>query len=212
MDWHVAVITAPRETQTLDVTLESLAQAGWSDATIYSDRAKRGPYWNWRRAVDETYAKFPRVDGSRFLIAEDDAEFTPGIREYLDNMPMLDGIVSLYTAAPNHKDVGGWHEVSTQKPIRTYGSLALVIPTYLLMTLARYPMRPDWMDKTDHAVGLWCRKHGVPYWCHSPSFVRHIGTTSTVQESVNDHCRQCKVFATVAPVAPKPKGRRQRGA
>jgi len=193
MDWHVSVITTKREVPTLETTLNSLADAGWDNVAVYSDRNKRGPYWNWRYAVAYTYARIRRIDASRVLISEDDALYTRGLRKYLDRTDLPDGVVSLYTASPNHRsDSRGWNQVSTIKPIRTYGALAITFPTYLLPLMNQEPAKPEWTDKTDHAIGLWCRMHEVPYWCHTPSFVKHIGDNSTLAPAGHPEYRQCK--------------------
>lgn len=195
MKWHVACITTKRPTPTLERTLDSLAAAGWPHVITLSDREGVGCWQAWLWAARTMLRCIDKINSDRILIVEDDALHAANLREYLDANPggIFDGsnIVSLYTSSFNHSPSGGWLEVQTiGGPVRTYGALSLVLPVYLLPALLTDPPNAGNRNGTDHNIGLFCRREGVRYLCHSPSFVKHIGIDSTLPGAGVDEFRK----------------------
>lgn len=194
MKWHVACITTKRPTPTLERTLDSLASAGWPHAVVFSDRKGVGCWQAWQWAIHGVLACIHKINSDRILICEDDCLHAAGLREYLDSNPkgIFTGasVVSLYTSAYNHTPQGGWIPVHTGGPIRTYGAVSLVIPVYLLPALLGDTPNKDQPNGTDHNIGLFCRREGIPFLCHSPSFVKHIGDESTLPDAGVDEFRR----------------------
>lgn len=183
MNWQVGVITCPRENPTLSKTLDSLYLAGWYVTTIFEDKEKDGCYRNWRKCAKSLLDKSSQSD--LILIAEDDIEVTKGLRKHLVKLPA--GVVSLYTAAPNH-GVNGWNQI-VDLPKKSNGALATVWRPQILSEFLRYDRSDEFKNGTDTLIGMWCKRTGTPLWCHSPSFVRHTGDTSTIDPTW-DECQQ----------------------
>jgi hypothetical protein len=189
MRWEVGVITCPREKSTLTQTLESLYGAGWYVTQIFNDPDFSGCYHNWRKCARRL---LDRSDGGLIFIAEDDILITRGLRRYLERTQLPDGVISLYTAAPNHGE-HGWNQI-TNLPKRSNGALATVWRPELLERFLEYDRSEEFKNGTDTLIGMWC-KQNAPLWCHSPSFVKHIGETSTIDpvwDEVQQYQRQCK--------------------
>lgn len=117
------------------------------------------------------------------LICQDDIEVSRNLRQYLDDgfedftARQQDGIWSLFTAAGNHDEhedwTDGWFAVRT--PQRAWGAQAYLLSHEAARRFVERPPNPDWDRKIDHCVGLFCRREELSYWCHRPSFVRHVG-------------------------------------
>lgn len=222
--WAVGIITARRSPSTLSATYKSLLSAGWTRNQILVsaeqnvpagdllveqlDSSRRAPhavhhlrpagcYRNWRFMLAMMLESAPNDD--YYLISEDDCQYTAGLRHYLDaNPPPRDGIASLYTAAPNHRpDSPGWNSITV--PLRAYGALAYCIPPDLARRFHADPPHPKWLNGTDTAMGYFCQREGVKYYCHSPSFVRHTGIGEGMETTLPDagvaKNRQCAEWA-----------------
>jgi hypothetical protein len=226
MKWTVGVITAPREPSTLDSTLTSLMHArfwfyksitvfagpshpeclqdipGDVNACIGSD----GAYPNFRAAA-ESLCLISQSDRSHaIMLCEDDIQVTAGLRDHLDSDARFHallhhpatGVISLYTAAPNHNPAGGWHKVRV--PHRAYGALAYVFPPAAARDFLNHASNLDRMNGQDLWVGKWCRDRELNYWCHSPSFVRHTGDVSSLANPGGiPQNRQCAEFLESIP-------------
>jgi hypothetical protein len=211
MNWHVACITTRRETPTLERTLDSLAAAGWPHVITLSDRQGVGCWQAWLWAAKVVMSCIRKINDDRILIVEDDALHAASLRDYLEANPEgifdRNDVVSLYTSSFNHSARIGWSEVQTiGGPIRTYGALSLAIPVRLMPALLNDTPNPGKRNETDHNIGLFCRREGVRYLCHSPSFVKHIGCTSTLPDAGVDEFRReaawCSHALTPAAISP----------
>lgn len=117
MNWSVGITTAPREKGFyLDQTLKHLESAGFDNPVIFAEPnstipddfngcvvKRRKPYGDWANWVTALYDLFlsePSTD--YFLMVEDDALFSKGLREYLEYcIPNLGDFASLnlYTSS-----------------------------------------------------------------------------------------------------------------
>jgi len=200
--WSVVIKTAPRKRSYLEAALDSLDRAGWPPDEVFLSvepgvnvgtlpavkkvvRNQRNPGC-WQNHLSALQFLFDRSAHAShpegyLLVLEDDVQFAPGLRAHLDaNPPPRDGVVSLYTAAPNYRSPEGWHQVQLHRPIRTYGALALAFLPEIAGRLLADPPKPYNVEGTDHWVGRFCQLQGIPYYCHSPGFVRHLGYVSTM--------------------------------
>lgn len=190
MNWDVAVISCPRVQSTLDATIASLGSAGWRDVEVLIDSELSGCYRNWRRAAKWLLSG----RGDTLLICEDDILVSKGLRGYFEKTGLPKGVVSLYCGYINHHDEHGWHEV-TKLPKHCHGALATVWTRELLECFLAYDRSDEFANGTDTHIGRWCRNTKTPYWCHSPSFVKHTGYTSTLGpcwDEANTLLRNCK--------------------
>jgi hypothetical protein len=212
MKWAVALITAPREPSWLRDTVESLTRAGWDKPTLYAEpdtpvfadlghldmvvnRRRLGPHLNFRRALAGLVEQSASAEA--YAVFEDDVAVTGNLRGWLETVGLWPscrvGVVSLYTAAVNHREQPGWHKCE-DLPKRAHGALAYVFPPDAARDfLAKPPASKTW-GQQDYWVGRWCRDAGLEYWMHSPSLVRHLGEVSTIQTRELDEYRQCRVF------------------
>lgn len=210
--WLVGIITAPRRSPTILPTYRSILAAGWLPAeTIISyepgalppvqitDQSRcyghvppAGCWRNWRACLARLLdiADDCGNDGQpigRLLISEDDCLYSHGLRHYLDRIAAagqfpLDGVASLYTAAPNDRcESPGWNPIRV--PLRSYGALAYSFPPELGRRILADPPFDDRPHGTDTAVGYFCHREKIPYYCHSPSFVMHTGGTEVSSEN-----------------------------
>jgi hypothetical protein len=211
MHWAVAITTAPRPTSYLESTLRSLANAGWDAATISAEPGARlpmgfdpkrvainphclGPHQNFRAALARLVNRDAGADA--YAVFQDDIEVTSGLRRLLEAgglwpSPRV-GVVSLYTAAPNHSRRIGWHKCE-RLPQKAFGALAYVFPPSSALAFLSAPARPTWAQ-TDYWVGHWCEHAQLEYWMHSPSFVRHLGEASSIDGRRITQHRQCREF------------------
>lgn len=197
--FSVGVISAPRPTPTLESTLQSLARAGWPNVVVFRDGDRRGPLACWKWAVEILLTI--DTDINWLLICEDDIEVTPGLRWWLQgirlgsccgNIPedACTGVLSLYcqrnrfwfpTATP------GWRRFT---PSIGCGALAYVmsrsVAKDILWCLDHWPKSDSWSSGPDHAVAKFCRDFQRPYYIHSPPFIRHTGTTTSLRRPVGD--------------------------
>jgi len=204
-----AVITAPRpKFQTLHDTLASLQDAGFDPPLVIHDEHQAGCYVTWRLAA--RWALHYHVHQLGFydfiLICEDDIELAAGLRQWLQHefappnwlKDRRRFVASLYTARCNHRDVPGWH-AADRLPKQASGALALLFPVKVLSDFLADPPHPEWADRTDHAVGLFCREKEIPFLFHSPSLVRHTDPSHTNSALVTPggriEDRQCEEFA-----------------
>lgn len=175
--WHVGLTSVDSRQYTRRCTRASLAKAGWPNSLVYSDHYRRGPYPSFvgllKFLVDQCDGEGPHSP-HWILICQDDIEISAGLRWRLEANGLPYGVVSLFTAAGNHRpDSPGWNQVKT--PQRAWGAQALIFTPGLARRFVADPPNIDWTRKVDHCVGLFCRRENVPLWCHSPSFVRHVG-------------------------------------
>lgn len=212
---RVAVISAPRPNPTIGDTLASLTAAGYSDVTVFYDGESRGCYLHFRRVIEYLWREtllvsqtvcvdmqwIPRgTKPQYFLVCEDDVRFTVDLRKWLDSQRFEPrAIYSLYTAPINHnKQRSGWHRAE-RLPKQASGALAYLIPLDVVYWLVRSWPHTEWADRTDHAIGLFCRDHRVDYYTHTPSLASHLAVSheNSALESPGGTIegRQCVEFA-----------------
>lgn len=196
MRWQVGVITCPREKSTLTRTLESFYGAGWYVTRIFNDPLLEGCYINWRKCARALLDHSEPSD--LILVAEDDILLSQGLRRHLERQNLPQGVVSLYTASPNHGEPG-WNQI-TNLPKRSNGALATVWRPDTLESFMEWDQSDKFEHGTDIHIGMWCKRTKVPLWCHTPSFVKHIGETSTIDpmwDEVQKEQRQCREWLEI---------------
>ena len=202
--WSVGVTTAPRKESTLQQTLSSLANAGWSELTVFAEPDtqvpellrkqtwcqrphKMGMFSNWYLSLTEMVLTAPNADA--YMICQDDVEFSRGLRNYLQQKLWYGSnpqVVSVYTAGAheNPKQPGfsrlnaGWD---------TCGALALIFPKAVAHCILSDPVLLQHRITgplggkgcIDSVVGAWCDLRGVDYVVHSPSLAQHTGLHTT---------------------------------
>lgn len=205
--WAVGVTTAPREPSTLYKTQWSIRAAGWDRFAVFADgEARIGPYLNFLAALQGLVSSKPSADA--FVVFQDDISVSEDLRSWLEGdwqfQCLLEhdptcptGVISLYTAAPNHVEEPGWREL--EFPATKLGALAYVFPSESARAFLAFPPSRTAARGTDVQVARWCRDTRREYWCHSPSFVMHTGHQSALENPGGvPECRQCKAFATRA--------------
>lgn len=119
MKWTVGITTAPRpQGYYLDVTINTLKRAGWSNMTVFAEpnsivpddvtvierRKTYGDWTNWATALYDLLLSEPDTD--YFFMSEDDVEICPGAKAYVEYaLPKLGefAFLSLYTSSRYHK-------------------------------------------------------------------------------------------------------------
>lgn len=222
MQWSLGITAAPRkESHLLGQTIDSLVAAGWESMhvfaepdtptpvtstsaakafTVHENEFRFRPWGNFRHALKWLVANEPRSE--MYLLCQDDIVVTRGLRGWLaaGNLPWMEtgGVISLYCAAPNARadnPAGQWHRLMYERlDNRAYGALAYVFPRGLAVMLAAKDPFPTATSKVDINVGKWCKANGINYWLHSPSFVKHMGTVSTIVDIPMSEKRQCAEF------------------
>lgn len=204
-EWKVGVVTTKRIVSTLDTSLESIDKAGWSLSTIVSSRSKTTAMDTWIKCLSTlmlqaTESRIRSVSKKkfRFLICEDDVLLSENLRNYLDSTTIPDGVVSLYTASSNHNSRPGWHAISNV-PRHAHGALTYVFDEEVACDIVDDAAEISKLSggATDRAVGYFCKRHGIPYWCHSPSFVYHLGEGLSVVDDgprLQDGARNCAIW------------------
>jgi hypothetical protein len=203
--WAVGVLTAPRESPTLERTLASLGAAGWPDVRVFAEpgaavpvtvpepsitrRSEKVLAWpNFLLGLWELLLRHPRADA--YLMCEDDVVFCRGLRAYLEAemwpAPRL-GVVSLFaSSAQEVRSHRSFYPVDYGRA--TWGAQALVFPNAAARAFVRHPEVVNHRDRgvmrgenhTDAVVGQWCRQAALSYYLHTPSLAQHIGDTSAL--------------------------------
>ena len=204
-NWATAITTAPREEPTLEISLRSLANAGWEDPLVFSEPgvlrpsnipenrfvqriSTFGAWPNWFAAVVELYMMQPHADA--YLICQDDVLFARELRGYLENSlwPAARlGVASLHT--PSHRarvDFKGFHP--DNEGWRAWGAQAYVFPNPSLRALMRHPAVINHRHRgpregtrnIDSIIGYWSLISKLDYFVHQPSLTQHIGDSSTL--------------------------------
>lgn len=169
-------------------------------------------------------------DAEALAIFQDDIWLTANLAGWLGwpAPPETIGVLSLYTAAPNHQRgnrlCGGWREL-VPDPVQaipivrrgpdgvqerigdrvaqlmpSFGALAVVMPRHAAERLLERPPGQGTKTRTDHWLGRFCLEHSLAYLCHSPSLCIHLGTVSTLSDHGSLFHRQAAAFATDAKI------------
>lgn len=180
--WAVGTLTAPRKQATLAVSLTSLRAAGFAPDVILDDVERKGCWQNWLAVLRRLLSIAPDVE--RYLVTEDDALFSVGLRDYLDhNPPPPDSVASLYCSRDCMlPELMRWARMPV--PLMAHGSLAYVLTPTIARQIAADPPFPNRRHGTDHAVGTFCRYREIPYYVHSPSLTRHSLAESALGDEV----------------------------
>lgn len=186
-----AVTTCPRpgDVTYLPQTLANLAAAGFpkplivaepgsiTDDAIFNER-RLGACGNYRRALSELM----KTDATYLAVFQDDIHVTKGMYPALvDYLPTTNGIVSLYTPHAQHRDTTGWHRLESVSAKTPIGALAVIMPRHLAQKYLDRPENPGIERPTTASLGEFCQVTKTEWWVHSPSFVRHIGEVSAIE-------------------------------
>lgn len=202
--WAVGVTTAPRRQPTLELCLDSMRRAGWSDIRLFVDTpvelpesyehlpvtlrdTRVGAWPNYYLALAQLCAE--SADADAILIAQDDSLFydQENLCAYLEDILWLTdppGVVSLFCSAVDAKERPGWY---THQGAWTRGAHAFVFPRNLARqfltdrdVVAHRQRGSEGLVGIDTVIGQWASRRGIPVVFPSPSLVQHIGDTSTL--------------------------------
>ena len=180
-----AVTTCPRPggISYLESTLESLHDGGF-EPVVFDDREFTGSWPNLRRALQGRFEARP--DAEAIVVFQDDVRVARGLRGWLNDAlwpaPVETiGVVSLYTATPNHLRPG-WFTLDDLPVYRPYGALAFCFPRHAVELLLQKPANLAFKCGSDTSVATFCRNNKLSYWLHSPSLVEHVGEVSSIAD------------------------------
>lgn len=189
----VAMITAPRETNYISLTLVSLFDYGYTDITTFEEpghgfyrhnldvkrkvnQSKLGCVCNWLSALsymDERHESF--------IICEDDWVF---VSKSEPDVVSDYGLISYYCSAVNSNG-RGWHTPKILDGTGWCGALCLMLGSGVRKSILED--KESFIRKTlnhkkiptylDHTIGTYAK--GYQNYTHSPSHIRHIGEEST---------------------------------
>jgi hypothetical protein len=213
--WCVGVITAPRRQPTLEVSIQSLSDAGWTEPIVFAEpkvkcprvvpstrwvqrTTRLGAFSNWYLALTELVLRTPEADF--YLICEDDVVYSAKLRKFLEKhyWPDHTGTISLFrSSGESGLCEGGFQEVSS--PLDRLGALAYVFPNESARILIsdygvlrhRFSGPNSGLMDTDVVVSDWCNASGRQFIQHVPSLVQHIGDTSTLYPGASCRGRRC---------------------
>lgn len=212
--WAIGVTTAPRPDPTLERTLVSLVDAGWSDAQLFAEpgstipprfasfpatvrHTRLGAFPNWYLGLAQLVMSAPDADA--YFLCQDDVLFSRGLRAYLETHLWPErrlGVISVY--CPSHyarnRPAGFYAEDHGRE---TWGALAYIFPNASARAFLADPQvvnhrlrQPGGNHQVDSLVGQWCRTRRLPYLVHEPSLAQHIGDASTVFPGVSNSGRR----------------------
>ena len=145
-------------------------------AALFNEE-RLGPCGSFRRALKELVD----TGDDTVVVFQDDIAITPGLFPWiLGVLPVVDGIVSLYTPNAQHAESPGWSVVRGITGRTPIGALAVLMSrTTALRYLSR--QEPSGVRRpTTSSLAEFCRTTGTEWWVHSPSFVKHIGARSAI--------------------------------
>ncbi len=165
--WAVGVTTAPRGHDYLPATLSSLEAAGWPDVRVFNDDGKgpdhKGPWKNLLAAMSSL-----ECQGTDFVaVFQDDIEVTEGLRDWLEqgNLPVTDGIVSLYCRWKIDSGGCGWRQYDmenlTCKKGHTHRDPKLLGKDFRVCAEpgCKMPLRDPWFECSGALA--YCMRRGV---------------------------------------------------
>jgi hypothetical protein len=190
MKWMVGVLTAPRPLPTLERTVASLARAGWPECIVVPDGQRAGHFCAWLDVLARMVGDGP--DADVYLLAEDDAVFCRGLRDYLERTLWPTeragvALCSLFTPEVYRFRTRGWHV--EQRGLYLISSVAWAIPPEAARDiLAAFGPTPSSAYGADRVIGQWATDvAGRTTWYHTPSLAQHIGLANSAlgDDSIN---------------------------
>lgn len=194
MEWAVGITAAPRLVDYLLATLASLRAAGWDRVTVFAEPGTPlppgqsaavsprclKPWQNCLRALRTLVDSLPAADA--YVVFQDDVLVAQGCRMWLEGElwpDPLPGVLSLYVSeAQAEGRPQGWSRLDPD--ITPYGACAVVMPPGSARLLLREPPHREAGRMIDTWLGVFCERHGLPFYQHVPSLVRHIGRESSL--------------------------------
>jgi len=181
MNWAITILTSPRpKGPTLQRMLDSLALAGWPNATVYNDVAGAGQFRAWMAALAGTVRQCP--DADVYFMLEDDVVFCRGLRAYLERSlwpeaPEHVAICSPYCPTPYRSSARGWH--AEHRGCYLVSALSWAIPPQAARAVLAdlHPLLETTgpLRGSDFLVGQWAASTGRRVWFHGPSLGQHVG-------------------------------------
>ena len=202
----LGMLTAPRETPTVESSLQSVRSAGFSNIELFAEpnsflpdpfnglcihrRGKRlGNILNFCSGLSMLLEKYPKAEA--IAMFQDDISLARGSREWLETQlwPEGAGIVSLFTPLPHLDTKTGWHLRSPGFQ-RVCGAQALIFRRDILEAFLSDPRvfgRLNMSDQCDDAVVAgWAARMGEKIAYHTPSLVGHGEGASSIFEGNAD--------------------------
>lgn len=198
--FYSAVMTADRKVDYLVQTCDSLLAAGWFNPHLIFDNSPRlGPKPTFKRALYDLSAAC--YEGKWCIVFQDDILVARGLRAWLEHNLPGHGVVSLYTSSVHDCPFDGWHEVdlrpTPENPTPWHNSLgacALMMPCDVARRFLEHDPQFSRTDRVGGAIGEFCFREQIPFWCHSPSLVQHVGEVSCLHGAPITDARRAKRF------------------
>jgi len=206
MEILAAITTAPgREIPTIQRTSSSLIASG-INPIIYEDNDQSGCWVSWVRALSNLLNLINTgTSANAIMICEDDVEFSPGLKEYLDltlwpENPDKIALCSAYCPKQYTTDKAGWHVenrgwtlsmaqawiIPTQSARMIYDEFKDVpekvasIPRLTPENIRLYRDQINERILTDNRIGLWAQNNNLNVWYHTPSLSQHIASRDSI--------------------------------
>lgn len=199
MKWALGMTIAPRSPATYIKTLDSLAETGWEEVTLFIEpgvtdipqpcnvvlRSETlGGWKNFYYGLSELVEKYPKVDC--YGMIQDDVVFCKGIRSYLEKTlwPSKDcGMVSVYNPECYGKNKPrGWFEINVGNAL--WGNLAVFFkPSVAKKFVLKNIHSSDY--HIDNTIGQFLKDNKTPPYYHTPSLAQHIGHDTTIWAKSN---------------------------
>lgn len=213
--WAVGMTVAYRKKATVQDTVKSLNVAGWANPILFAEPNANDLPVNaivhWNETVLGNWGNFcrrlkflVRMQVERILLVQDDVEFLPNTREWLEqNWPTNDGIISLYRSARYSKE-GGFEASSKVYDILSLGHnfLGLLAVAMTKQHAESLLLNLEAMTDTNPAqddmkLGKWAHALRIPINIVCKSRCQHIGVTSSVYPHTNtiSPSRQADTYA-----------------
>lgn len=201
----IGIITAPRKLATLNVSIQSLRDAGVSNhlvifsepgdidlrgvrnCTVIIHSKKKGAFKNYDYALRYLHNQ---GKGHRICVLEDDYIYNKSLGKKLQDICKTEerfGYFNLFTNG-YHPKIGehmrqeGWNKV--EFGFQGAWGVAYVFPKEILPKLIQHPFYKEKMDKLnrciDGTVSEVMKRMGLNMWYHNPSLSYTIGYASTL--------------------------------
>ena len=208
--WVVGMTVALRRQPRVRQTLESLSLAGFDDVILFSEPdANDLPepcehitilkndkvLGNWGNFCQRARTLVDFSAGTRYLLVQDDVDFLPGTREWVENnWPCNNGPSSLYRSSAYAPEEGAWSVVKPRGPF--LGMLALVLTRgHLESLVANLDAMSDGENKKDdYKFGYYCHGLGIPINIANASRCQHTGECSSLYAAKMSRLRMAETY------------------
>jgi hypothetical protein len=190
--WHACMMTCEREEPTVQTTIDSLMQVYNGGFDLVEDKERKGAFQNYDKCLRMAYDS-----GAEFILVSSD-DFIFYDFQHQCEQHLIDGVgyIALWTpigVAERYKFQLGWNEVVGGWATSWGGQY--VFKREVLKHILEHPFYIAHLNGTldgsklfnyhpkkriDHVIPEVVHQLGLKQLYHAPSFVQHIGYTSTL--------------------------------